>query len=98
MRAECERSEYEPYQTSVTLDAKGVAETSCTCPYDWGGACKHVVALLLSYAHNPQGFRVVEPLDQVLAGKSRDELIVIILEMLRHKPDLISAVEMRAEA
>jgi uncharacterized Zn finger protein len=95
--AECEGSEYEPYQISVTLDAKGVAATSCTCPYDWGGVCKHVVALLLAYAHNPQGFRIVEPLDKILAGKSKDELIHIIQDMLRHKPDLISVVELTAE-
>jgi uncharacterized Zn finger protein len=98
LRAECEGSEYEPYQISVTLDAKGVASTSCTCPYDWGGVCKHVVALLLAYVHNPQGFRAVEPLDKMLAGKSKDELIHIIQDVLRHKPDLISVVELTAEA
>ena len=97
LRAECEGSEYEPYQISVTLDAKGVAESSCTCPYDWGGICKHVVALLLAYVHNPQGFRVVEPLDKMLAGKSKDELIQIIQDLLRHKPDLISVVELTVQ-
>lgn len=97
LRAECEGSEYEPYQISVTLDAKGVAETSCTCPYDWGGICKHVVALLLAYVHNPQGFRLIEPLDKLLAGKSSDELIAVIEEMLRRRPDLISVVELTAE-
>lgn len=32
LRAECEGSEYQPYQNqiSVTLDANGIAETSCT--------------------------------------------------------------------
>ena len=44
LRAECEGSEYEPYQISVTLNAKGIEKTSCTCPYDWGGICKHIVA------------------------------------------------------
>lgn len=41
-------SEYEPYRVQVTLIGEGVAETSCTCPYDWGGICKHIVAALLS--------------------------------------------------
>ncbi|OLE54356.1 MAG: hypothetical protein AUG51_08790 [Acidobacteria bacterium 13_1_20CM_3_53_8] len=97
LRAECEGSEYEPYQISVKLGAKGVAETSCTCPYDWGGICKHIVALLLAYVHNPQAFRVLEPLDKMLANKSKDELIAIIQDMLRHKPDLISVVELTKE-
>src|ERR1051326_2134904 len=98
LRAECEGSEYDPYRISVTLDAEGVLETSCTCPYDWGGLCKHIVALLLAYVHTPKIFRVVEPLDRLLAGKSRDELIFIIREMLRHRPDLISVVELNTEA
>lgn len=97
LRAECEGSEYEPYQISVTLGAKGIEETSCTCPYDWGGICKHIVALLLAYVHNPQLFRVIEPLDKMLADKSKDELIAIIQDMLRHKPDLISVVELTTQ-
>ena len=97
LRAECEGSEYEPYQISVTLGTKGIAETSCTCPYDWGGICKHIVALLLAYVHNPQAFRVIEPLERMLADKSKDELIAIIQDMLRHKPELISIVELTIE-
>lgn len=94
LRAECAGSEYEPYQISVTLGAKGVVQTSCTCPYDWGGVCKHVVALLLTYIHRPQTFRALQPLDKMLANKSRDELIVIIQDLLRHKPDLMPVVEL----
>ncbi|MGA9995421.1 MAG: SWIM zinc finger family protein [Pyrinomonadaceae bacterium] len=97
LRAECEGSEYEPYQISVTLGSKGIEETSCTCPYDWGGICKHIVALLLAYVHNPQVFRIIEPLDKMLAGKSKEELMAIIQDMLRHKPDLISVVELTTQ-
>jgi uncharacterized Zn finger protein len=79
------------------LDAKGIAETACTCPYDWGGICKHIVALLLAYVHNPQVFRVIEPLDRMLADKSKDELIAIIQDMLMRKPDLISVVELTTQ-
>jgi uncharacterized Zn finger protein len=97
LRAECTGSEYEPYQISVTLNTKGIAETSCTCPYDWGGICKHIVALLLAYVHNPQAIRHMEPLDKMLAGKSKDDLIVIIQDMLRHQPGLNSVVELSTE-
>lgn len=35
------------YKVSVSLGrGKGIGY-HCTCPYDWGGACKHVVATLL---------------------------------------------------
>jgi uncharacterized Zn finger protein len=94
LRAECGGSEYEPYQVHVTLNAQGIAITSCTCPYDWGDICKHRVALLLTYIHTPEVFRVVAPLDTLLAGKTKEDLIAIIQDLLRHKPDLLSVVEM----
>jgi len=39
-------SDYEPYRVNVALDQDGrIASASCTCPYDWGGYCKHIVTL-----------------------------------------------------
>ena len=35
------------YKVSVSLGKRGRIGYRCTCPYDWGGACKHVVATLL---------------------------------------------------
>ena len=37
----------EVYDVSVWQE-NGKVVTSCTCPYDWGGICKHVVAVMLS--------------------------------------------------
>jgi hypothetical protein len=56
--------------------------------------CKHRVALLLTYIHTPEAFRVVAPLDKLLAGKSKEELIAIIQNLLHHKPDLLAVVEL----
>jgi uncharacterized Zn finger protein len=49
--AHVEGSSYEPYEVTVELSEHGVIEAYCTCPYDWGGYCKHVVAALLAYAN-----------------------------------------------
>lgn len=81
LRAECEGSEYEPYQVSATLKGKGVGGTACTCPYSGAGICKHLVALLLAYIHEPQAFRVIPPLEALLASRSQQELITLIGEM-----------------
>jgi uncharacterized Zn finger protein len=67
LRAQCEGSDYEPYQVSATLKESGIAETSCTCPYDYGGICKHIVALLLTYIKDPQSFRSIPPLTELQA-------------------------------
>src|SRR5438128_2831501 len=96
LRAECEGSDYQPYQLRVTLNTKGVADTDCDCPYEYGGLCKHLVALLLTYAREPQAFRVVQPLEHLLAGKSKEELIGIITTMVRREPKLLSEVELAA--
>jgi uncharacterized Zn finger protein len=98
LRAQCEGSDYEPYQVSATLTESGIAETSCTCPYDYGGICKHIVALLLTYIKDPQSFRSIAPLTELLAERSREELITLIGEMIRREPELLSLVELSVAA
>jgi len=39
------------YEVTICMDKEGV-ESSCTCPYDWGGYCKHIVATLLALSEN----------------------------------------------
>ncbi|MCA1614513.1 MAG: SWIM zinc finger family protein, partial [Acidobacteria bacterium] len=90
LRAQCEGSDYEPYQVSAMLTDSGIAETSCTCPYDYGGICKHIVALLLTYVHEPQAFRPIPPLSVLLAGRSQEQLIAVIGELIKREPELLS--------
>src|SRR5438067_13906586 len=52
--AEVEGSEPEPYEVRVDSDAAGVTGASCTCPYSFGGWCKHLVAALLACLHAPE--------------------------------------------
>ncbi|MBI5408500.1 MAG: hypothetical protein HZA14_03950 [Nitrospirae bacterium] len=38
---------------TVTISGKkGDIQMDCTCPYDWGGACKHVIAAILAVCNN----------------------------------------------
>jgi uncharacterized Zn finger protein len=38
---------------TVTIsEKKGDIQADCTCPYDWGGVCKHIVAAMLSIVHD----------------------------------------------
>jgi uncharacterized Zn finger protein len=94
LRAYCQGSSYEPYRVSVTLGARGVESTHCTCPYDWGGVCKHIVALLLAWMHKPESFHTIPPLDELLAERSKEELITLIKEMLKREPDLVRVLEL----
>ncbi len=96
LRAQCEGSEYEPYEVSATLAKDGVAEVDCSCSYDFGGACKHIVALLLTYVYDPGSFRAIEPVGKILGERSKEELIELIGEMVKRDPKVLGAVEMAA--
>jgi len=39
------------YTVTIRTGKKTIAAT-CTCPYDWGGYCKHIVATLIALSEN----------------------------------------------
>ena len=51
LTAEVEGSEYKPYIVQARFDQDKIHSTHCTCPYDWGGDCKHIIATLLYLCH-----------------------------------------------
>lgn len=93
LQAEVEGSEPDPYRVAVTFDAKGVVEASCSCPYDWGGWCKHVVATLLVAIRRPDAVEERPALETLLADLDRDQLQVLILALAARDPDVADAVE-----
>ena len=93
LTAEVEGSEFEPYQVSIRLHDGGVADLHCTCPYDWGGYCKHIVAVLLKFADAKT--RVVErkPLADLLAGLDQARLIELLEKRAESDPELGTWIE-----
>ena len=43
------------YQVEIEIDADGIY-AQCSCPYDWGGYCKHIGAVLLVWVQAPNRF------------------------------------------
>ena len=95
LRAQVKGREYRPYNIRIELDVNGIADLSCNCPYEYGGLCKHLVAVLLTFVHQPQKFLVQLPLRDVLAQYSREELIVIIERMVKRNPKLRKLINIR---
>jgi uncharacterized Zn finger protein len=89
---ECEGSSAPSYQMRVQLDSAGIREAECTCPYDWGGVCKHIVALLLAYLHSRKQFAVRARPAELLADLDRDELAALLDKLLKEQPDLYDRV------
>jgi len=89
----CEGSESPFYRIRAELDEGGVRSASCTCPYDFGGYCKHVIALLLSYAHEPESFAVRKEPADLLSELSHEQLLALLTKLLADQPDLYGLIE-----
>ena len=85
----CEGTDIDPYHVTVELTPTGIAVTDCSCPYDWGGDCKHIVALLLTYAEVPDTIYSLDTLLAALEEKPKPNLLQIISELLTRVPELI---------
>ena len=101
LRAQCGESSGGPYRVQATLvpvsetSSNPLASFECSCPR--GGFCKHIVALLLTWLHHPERFAVRTWLMGQLMEKSREELLLLIEELLKRQPELESLVELLIE-
>lgn len=93
----CEGTEAEPYHVSVELMPTGIAAADCSCPYDWGGDCKHIVALLLTYVHAPEVIYSLDALLTALAEKPNETLLRVISELLKRTPELVPVARFYAD-
>jgi hypothetical protein len=93
LSATCEGTDVEPYRLSVELMPTGITATDCSCPYDWEGDCKHIVALLLTYIHAPDTILFLELLLDTLEAKPKSSLLQVISELLKRAPELAPIVQ-----
>ncbi len=101
LRAFCHGSGLSPYRVVVTLlpagdkSAHKVVSAGCSCPR--GGFCKHLVALLLTWIHQPERFVVRSRLMGRLSEKSREELLALLDQLVQRQPDIEPMVELLIE-
>jgi uncharacterized Zn finger protein len=93
LRAEVAGSQFAPYGVRVVFDAAGIIDATCSCPYEWGGLCKHIVAALLAYSHEPESVRELPELEEALSGLDREELKDLVLKLAERYPSLGEAIE-----
>jgi uncharacterized Zn finger protein len=88
------------YTYLVTIrERHGGLSTTCTCPYraNWGGDCKHIHAVLIAWAKEPETFKRVADWRNLLAKKSKEALLDILTEVLEAYPHLIDELGLEAE-
>jgi uncharacterized Zn finger protein len=93
LSGDCEGTESPFYQVRVELDSGGIRSADCSCPYDFGGYCKHIVALLLAYLHKPEKFAARKKPAELLADLNRDQLLALMTRLLDERRDLCDWVE-----
>lgn len=67
LRGQVAGSDLDSYNVMVRLKPRAVVDADCSCPYDWGGHCKHIVALLLRWVEAPETFVEQAPMADLLA-------------------------------
>jgi uncharacterized Zn finger protein len=93
LEAEVEGSQPIPYRVHAVVDAGGVTEAACTCPYDWGGWCKHIVAALLACAHEPEAIEERPAVETMLADLDREQLQALVVKLADREPALADLIE-----
>lgn len=93
LRARCEGSGQEAWRVRVTLDPTGVRDAACDCPMGETGDCKHVAAVLLTYAREPEAFVEVPTVDEALEGVDASGLRALLGRLLLQRPELEALVE-----
>lgn len=75
-----------PYEVRASINE--VISTECTCPV--GSMCKHGVALLLKWIHEPSSFIDANQFLLSLEKMNKGEIISIIEKILKQNPSLIN--------
>ena len=92
--AEVQGSEWDPYQVGVTFAGRDFS-ASCTCPYDWGGYCKHVVATLLAVIDDdsPVPISTKPPVADLIADMNVVALRALVQRLVEAAPALAEVVD-----
>ncbi|HSF75359.1 MAG TPA: SWIM zinc finger family protein [Microcoleus sp.] len=94
VQAVVEGSEVEPYRVTLPFDDAGLASTLfCTCAYDNGGWCKHIVATLLLCLRQPEIIEQGPTLEQLLDRLNDVQTQQLIQHLVKKEPSLIDAIE-----
>ena len=80
------------YTVTIRTDKKTITAT-CTCPYDWGGYCKHIVATLIALSENYPEIKKdkdkkEKKIKKILNNLSFDELKDFLISELENNPPL----------
>jgi uncharacterized Zn finger protein len=93
LKALCHGSQSEPYRLWAVVTEK-IEAASCSCPIGYDGQCKHVAALLLLYRNDPDEMIELEPFEDALQKRTKEQLIQLIKQAVSVEPNLENLFEL----
>jgi hypothetical protein len=84
-----------PEEYHISIDVRdGHFVASCTCPYAFG-YCKHIAAILYAWVKRPSLFKDLGTSEDMLKQLGRDEIVEIVIDMIRYDPDVVYVINLR---
>jgi uncharacterized Zn finger protein len=93
IQAAVEGNEAEPYVVQLAFDAGGVTQVSCTCPYDFEGWCKHLIATALLCVRQPDRIQQRPALNQLLEQLDRVQMQNLLQILVDEQPSLMNSID-----
>ena len=90
--AEVLGSECAAYRIGVTLQDDDF-KAACTCPYDWGGYCKHIVAALLTFVRDDFWVDSRAPIEALLSELNAADLKALIIRIVDENPNIADVID-----
>jgi uncharacterized Zn finger protein len=91
--AAVEGNEVAPYRISLQFDSGGIASIHCTCPYDYEGWCKHIVAATLTWVRQPERVELRPTLPELLDRLNHVQTQRLVQALVEDRPELIDVVD-----
>ncbi|MDX2255767.1 MAG: SWIM zinc finger family protein [Pseudanabaenaceae cyanobacterium bins.39] len=84
------------YRVSIGFSDRGIQSAKCSCPYDFGGWCKHIVAVLLVGLEKPK-IEERSSLAQMLEKLDLEQTRKLLHNLTAQSPDLVDLIDIQIQ-
>jgi uncharacterized Zn finger protein len=84
------------YRVSIGFNERSIQSTKCSCPYDFGGWCKHIVATLLVAIEQPK-IEERPSLAKMLERLDLEQTRKLLHNLVAKSPDLVDLIDIQVE-
>ncbi len=86
-------SEVKPYRVAMDFNQDNLENVSCSCPYDYEGWCKHIVAVLLTCSRQPELIIKKASLEELLTPIDESKLRKLLNHLVAKHPEIIETID-----